>query len=133
MPPELAEVSEWLRKADHDSRMAELGLGASPAITDAAAFHCQQAVEKLLKAYLIFRQQPFEKIHDLEVLVEQCARSDATFADLVDGVEPLSPYAVRFRYPGPADPTVDEVRQALDVVANVRRFVLERLPDEVRP
>lgn len=133
MPPELAEVREWIRKADHDRRMAELGLAESPAITDAAAFHCQQAVEKLLKGYLIFRQQPFEKIHDLEVLVEQCERLDTTFADLVDAVEPLSPYAVRFRYPGPADPTVDEVRQALDVVANVRRFVLERLPDEVRP
>lgn len=133
MPPELAEVREWIRKADRDRRMAELGLGESPAITDAAAFHCQQAVEKLLKAYLVFRQQPFEKIHDLEVLVEQCKRSDTTFADLVDGVEPLSPYAVRFRYPGPADPTVDEVRQALDVVGDVRRFVLERLPDEVRP
>lgn len=72
MPPELAEVREWIRKADRDRRMAELGLAESPAITDAAAFHCQQAVEKLLKAYLIFRQEPFEKVHDLEVLVEQC-------------------------------------------------------------
>ena len=37
MPPELAEVREWIRKADRDRRMAELGLAESPAITDAAA------------------------------------------------------------------------------------------------
>ncbi len=81
MPPDLTEVSEWLRKADHDRRMADLGLAQSPAITDGAAFHCQQAAEKLLKAYLTWQTQDFERTHDLRSLIESCARHDPTFLD----------------------------------------------------
>jgi HEPN domain-containing protein len=128
MSPELAEVREWLRKARH---MAEAGLAQSPPITDAAAFHCQQAVEKYVKAYLVFRGEAFELIHDLEALMDQCVRLDPAWEALRDAVEPLTAYAVRFRYPGPADPTVAEVLAALDVAANVERFVSDRLPKTV--
>ncbi len=54
MSPETAEVKRWLEKADHDRRAAPLALAGEPPITDVAAFHCQQAVEKLLKAYLVW-------------------------------------------------------------------------------
>ena len=133
MPPELAEVKEWLRKAEHDRRVAEAALDAKPAITDIAAFHCQQAAEKYIKAYLVHRREPFEKIHDLEVLVGQCVHLDPAWNELRDSVEPLTAYAVRFRYPGPPDPSVEEVLSALMVVGQLRDFVLERLPDQVRP
>lgn len=131
MPPEPNEVREWLRKADHDRRMSEAGLAQRPPITDAAAFHCQQAIEQLLKAYLVSRQSDFEKIHDLEVLVEQCGQSDARFAELRTRVAPLTAYAVRFRYPGAPDPSVQAIETALAVVADVRQFVVERLPSRV--
>ena len=52
MPPEEAEIQRWLEKAEHDRRAADALLDQDPPITDAAGFHCQQAVEKLLKAYL---------------------------------------------------------------------------------
>jgi len=107
MPPELAEIRRWVVKAQRDRLMAEAGLAQTPPITDAAAFHCQQAVEKLLKAYLVFREDEFEKIHDLEPLADRCAQHDPSFAPLGTRVDALTPFAVRFRYPGPADPTVD--------------------------
>ncbi|MFQ5806078.1 MAG: HEPN domain-containing protein [Phycisphaerae bacterium] len=53
MPPDVASVRSWLAKADHERRRAEAALAQTPPITDTAAFHCQQAVEKLLKAYLV--------------------------------------------------------------------------------
>ena len=100
MPPDVAEVREWLRKADHDRRMAVAGLGAVPPITDGAAFHCQQAAEKLLKAYLTWKECAFEKAHDLRRLIDSCGHFDAGFSALQDSVEPLTAFAVRFRYPG---------------------------------
>ncbi|MCH7700774.1 MAG: HEPN domain-containing protein [Planctomycetes bacterium] len=133
MAPELAEVREWLRKASLDRRMAEAGLAQTPPITAAAAFHSQQAAEKSIKAFLVFHEQPFEHIHDLAVLLGQCAKLDADWAPLRDSVEPLTTYAVRFRYPGPPDPSVDEVQAALDVVREVWDFVVVRLPEEARP
>ena len=133
MPVDPEELKCWVQKADRDRRMAELALAESPPITDGAAFHVQQAVEKLLKAYLVWRDHEFEKIHDLRALANNCATYDQTFLDLRDRVAPLTPFAVRFRYPSSADPTVDHVRQALAVVDEVREFVLARLPTELRP
>lgn len=133
MPPEAAEVRQWLQKAEHDRRAAEAALAQIPPITDVAAFHCQQAVEKVLKAYLVWCGREFEKIHDLRALVNLCAEHEASFATLRDRVASLTPYAVRFRYPGPADPTVEQVEAALAVVAEASEFVLGRLPPELRP
>lgn len=133
MAPETAEVRRWVEKADHDRRMAELGLAQTPPLTDAAAFHAQQAVEKLLKAYLVWQCHEFEKIHDLGMLAEQCAQYDPRFDALRKRVDPLTPYAVRFRYPGPTDPTAEEVEAAMTVVQEVWGFVTDRLPPEARP
>jgi HEPN domain-containing protein len=125
MPPDLAEVQEWLRKASRDRRMAEAGL--------AAGFHFQQAAEKLLKGFLFGREREFEKTRDLRDLVLACAEVDSEFAVLLPSLAPLTGFAVRFRYPGPADPTVNEVREALRVVGEVWQFVTSRLPPEVVP
>jgi HEPN domain-containing protein len=133
MPPELREVRRWLEKAGHDWRTAEAVVAHDPPITDTAAFHCQQAFEKLLKAYLVQARDPFEKIHDLEQLLDQCAGHDAAFGEFRQHALDMNAYAVRFRYPGPADPSVEEVQDALRAVAEVWRFVIARLPPEVQP
>ncbi len=132
MSPEWREVRLWVEKADHDRKVSELALAHVPPITDVAAFHTQQAVEKLLKAYLVFRREPFEKIHDLEELIDRCLPHEPGFADLRDRVGLLTPYAVRFRYPGPGDPSPEQVRSALAVVTDVWAFVTGRLPEELR-
>jgi len=57
-----------------------------------------------------------------------CRRRDPAFDTLRADVEPLTPDAVRFRYPGIADPRLEAVRAAQEVVAAVRLFVVPRLP-----
>jgi HEPN domain-containing protein len=133
MLPEEAEVKRWLNKARSDHRTAQVALAQDPPIADVAAFHCQQAVEKLFKAYLVWQRDEFEKIHDLRALANECAKHDPDFASLRERVAPLTPFAVRFRYPGPADPSVQQVQNALDVVQHVWDFIVSRLPAEVRP
>lgn len=128
MPPELAELRHWLEKAEHDLRTAEVALDLSRPITDTAAFHCQQAVEKLLKGYLFWRDHDFETIHDLRALALKCASLDSEFRQWVERVGPLTAYAVRFRYPGPNDPKLEEVRGALAIAHEMQAFVIERLP-----
>ena len=47
------EVRQWLHKADHDLRSAVLLMsGDEEPLLDTAVYHCQQAAEKVLKAYL---------------------------------------------------------------------------------
>jgi len=102
MPPEDAEVRRWLTKARHDWSAAEKISTPDCAATDVAAFPCQQTVEKTLKAYLVNCRVEFEKIHHLGRLLDHCAIVDPAFESLRDSVEPLTLYAVAFRYPGPA-------------------------------
>jgi HEPN domain-containing protein len=47
------EVIGWLRVARSDQRVARVCLDLDPPACDAAAFHCQQAAEKLLKGFLV--------------------------------------------------------------------------------
>lgn len=131
MPPEeFQEVRQWLLKARHDLWMAEAGLERVPPILDGAAFHCQQCAEKLIKAYLVYRAVPFERVHDLRSLLEACVACDAAWETVRDDVEPLTAYAVRFRYPGPPDPPFSEVRGAHAVVIELEQFLRVRIPAE---
>lgn len=133
MQPEQAEVKRWLLKAQHDWSVVKKILAAGGEETDAAAFHCQQAVEKMLKAYLVNREIEFEKVHDLGRLLDHCTVGDSRFDSLRDSVEPLTLYAVAFRYPGPVDPSLENVESALRVVEQVWAFVKQYFPDDVLP
>lgn len=131
MPPDLAELQRWLHKAENDRRSAEALLALTDPIPDTAAFHCHQAVEKLLKAYLFWHGIDFEKTHDLRALVAACMDRDGAFSVLEARVAGLTPFAVRFRYPGPADPSPEAAREALLIVEEVKAFVLSRLAKQL--
>ncbi len=66
-------------------------------------FHCQQAVEKLLKAWLSLSGVAFPRTHDLRILFDLAEDIDpqavATFRELED----LTDYGVQFRYEAPFD------------------------------
>jgi len=132
MGPEALEVRRRLEKAERD-RAAEIALDHDPPLLDIAAFHCQQAMEKLLKAYPVHRARPFERAHDLVERLAMCVTLDREFEALRGHVEPLTPYAARFRYPGPADPPAEKVREALHVARRTCAFVFDRLPPGIRP
>ena len=133
MSPENTEVRRWLIKAGNDWSAVRKLIVPVCAEPDVAAFHCQQAVEKTLKAYLVSRTIDFQKIHDLGRLLDQCCAVDQDFETLRDDVEPLTLYAVAFRYPGPAEPAAADVDSALEVVERVWNFVTARLDDDVVP
>lgn len=118
----------WLDRADHD-RSAATRLNTPGCLElEIIAFHCQQAVEKYLKAFLTLRAHPFQKTHDIGLLVTYCESIDASFSAIREEAEPLTDFAVTFRYPGPGFPTRAEVDRALQVMENVRSFVVPRLP-----
>jgi HEPN domain-containing protein len=92
-------VKKWIEKADNDLTIArdERFLKNENIITDGICFHCQQTVEKYLKAFLAFHEIEFGKTHNLESLAVQCAEVDEEFKNLSFGE--LSEYGVSIRYP----------------------------------
>jgi len=68
----LDEVREWLQKGRNDLLSAQILIEHDPPVLDTASFHCQQAVEKALKAFLAWKAVPFEKVHSLIYLLDLC-------------------------------------------------------------
>ncbi|MGH2352187.1 MAG: HEPN domain-containing protein [Chloroflexota bacterium] len=140
-PPEDARPGEdartyltrqWLVKARHDLIAAER-LSQSAPLPDITAFHCQQAAEKALKAYLAWQNEPFRKTHNLRELVQQCVSLDGAFTELQEAGHKLSEYGVDSRYPGPfSEPTPEEAEEALRLASHAFEFVLSHLPPDLR-
>src|SRR5438128_2429413 len=99
-PVRIENTRAWLARAADDVRAAEIDLTATPPLLADVAFHCQQAIEKALKAFLTWYDRPFRRTHDLVEVGDQCAEIDPTLELLLRRVAPLSEYAWRFRYPG---------------------------------
>lgn len=96
-----------------------------------AAFHCQQAAEKLIKALLDHRGIEFGGEHHLDVLVDKLPKGDPWTATLRT-LEKYSAYATTFRYSKPGggmmpapDPTsVDkDAREIGRLIARARAEV----------
>ncbi|MBI4010917.1 MAG: HEPN domain-containing protein [Candidatus Rokubacteria bacterium] len=137
MPPDAPRVADtraWLRKAAGDLRGAEVDLAAKPPLSGDAAFHCQQAAEKALKALLTWHDVPFRKTHDLAEIGLQCATLDVSLEALCRRAERLTVFAWIFRYPGDVqEPPVGEVADALALAREIYDAVLARVPAEARP
>jgi HEPN domain-containing protein len=72
-PVQLSLVRQWIAKADVDFRTAERLLIDAEPIRASIAFHCQQATEKYLKAFLVFRAVEFPKTHSIGRLLDLVA------------------------------------------------------------
>jgi HEPN domain-containing protein len=68
----------------------------------------------------------FPKIHDLRELRRLAVAVDPNTDLITDLLIRLAPYAVEFRYPGEAA-TVEEAKDAVRAVKEIRRFVRSRL------
>ena len=123
-PPEaplLSLVKQWIGRGDIDYRTAERLLRDEDPIRGAVALHCQQAVEKCLKAVLVSRQVEFPKTHSLAQLLDLIsAFAPALAATLADTV-PLAPFGVEIRYPGDlAEPLPGQERELFELAKRAR-------------
>ena len=120
-----------MQRAHADLRSAQHAMAAEPPLTEDSCFHSQQVVEKVLKAFLVYRDAEFEWSHRIRYLLNLCAQYDPSFEQWRDEAEPLSEYAVQFRYPHlDPPPTPEQSLAALDVAGRFYHFVLDRLPPE---
>ena len=131
-PPD--EIKAWLTKAKSDLDSARILIEHKSANYDTACFHCQQAAEKALKAFLVSRNVAFERVHVMTYLVDLCVAQNQAFNDLREKAELLSPYAVEIRYPGDAlEVPREDAEEAYTAAVTLWEFVLKQLPADVQP
>lgn len=121
-------IEKWIIKAVNDLRVAEheLKQPEDEIVTDAICFHCQQSVEKLLKAYLASKNIDFGKTHNLEFLLERCLEIDPDFKEV--DVGNLSFYAVEIRYPDEFYiPSISEAKECFSIASKDKDFLLKKI------
>ena len=129
-------TQRWLTKAFHDLVGAEKSARDDDVCLDVAVYHCQQAGEKALKAFLFFRSEPIQKTHSLAVLLPLCENIVPVFAVYQADAARLTPLATMFRYPddfGPLNPTRAQFDEAIAAAQRIYDFVLSLLPTETHP
>ena len=119
-------------KADHDLRMAEIGI-ENEAPLDAVAFHLQQSAEKLIKAFLNWKQIQCPKTHALGALLDLAAPHAADLETFPTGLLGMASYAVEMRYDDELYPTDAEIAAGLQMVRQLRQHIVALLPQQHPP
>lgn len=127
-------VHNWLLKASHDLTAARLLTQGDQPILDVAIYHCQQAAEKAVKAFLVFKDEFPDRTHDVNVLIQRAMLFEPALVALRDAAIRITPYATLFRYPRPINvPERNQVDEALYDATGIYNQVLSYLPTEVYP
>ena len=130
------EARRWVAIADNDLRAVEIRLQAKPPATETAAYHCQQAAEKLLKALLVAAARPTRKTHDLHELASEVAEVHPDLASLVKNCGFMTRWGFVYRYPvepggaGPQVPTGTEIGVAQEMLTDLRSAIGARDPGD---
>ena len=93
----MLEHERWLRIVKEDLAAAKVLLKSE--LFSSVTYHSQQAAEKALKAFLVFKDRPVIKTHDLLKLLKLCTLIDCDFQKLFDAADRVNPFSTKFRYP----------------------------------
>jgi len=97
---------DWLRYARSDLELARVEQPPN-VMLEGLCFHAQQAVEKAIKAVLVFHGIPFPRSHNISTLLELLP-PDFLIPEVVQNSTLLIDYAVITRYPGVYEPVEEE-------------------------
>ena len=94
-------TQEWVHKAEDDfGAVTTLSRSRTRKHHDAVCFHCQQCVEKYLKARLQEATIPFPKTHDLPALLRMVSPVEPSWVKFDAAMRILTDYSIDPRYPG---------------------------------
>jgi len=121
-----SDACKWVEKSKNDIDVVKRALAPNPDLNlEAAAYHCQQAAEKAVKALLVQLGVAFArgggKGHDIRLLASNIPRSHPLYGDAW-GLAHLTPWATAFRYPSddpaaaPPIPSAFELARELNLI-----------------
>jgi HEPN domain-containing protein len=113
------EIKQWLNAAESDFQAYKILASSDKPPTMEVCFHCQQYVEKLLKAVLTFNKLEIPKTHDLKSLAIATVQYIPEMKPLVDSVAELTIYGIRIRYPAMMDISLEEMKQVIGVATGI--------------
>jgi HEPN domain-containing protein len=121
-------IDSWISKANKDLLSAKHELSFPDVVTETVCFHCQQAVEKYLKAYLVFLGIPFAKTHEIGELITKCESKDKEISVFKEEADKLTDYAIEIRYPDDwYEPTLSEAKESFTIARKIKEFIQNKI------
>ena len=119
------DVSKWIQYAlaDYNAAINMVRLH-KPVPVEIVCYHCQQAAEKILKAYTIAKSKTLTKTHDLVILLNQCKEYSGEFDKYAKHCIALTTYASLSRYPSNVELTEQQMKQVLKDVSDIMVFMV---------
>jgi HEPN domain-containing protein len=112
-----------LQKAAQDQNAMARLLPDTDLNDEIIGFHAQQAVEKALKAWLVYLGIDYPRVHHLETLLALLNAQGHSLPEALVGVTKLTPFATVFRYEElPLAVTLDRA-DTLRLVQNILGFI----------
>lgn len=119
-------IRQWISKATDDLIVIDKLTQFEVIANSAVCFHCQQVVEKYLKAYLIAQGVEIRKTHNIEFLLAACEEFDPDFS----AIDPkdLNDFGVDIRYPGDLyTPSAKETLEHKQIALEIKELVESKL------
>jgi len=118
---------KWIKYAEEDLELAKYSFKIRK--HRYACYFSQQAVEKLLKAFLIKNKIKIPKTHDILELLDKCIEIDKDFKELNKlNLERLSLFYTITRYPEfEYEITEEDAKEAIEIAEKVREFILKKI------
>lgn len=121
-------VQQWFVYVEDDLATAHHCILGHPPITSSVCYHCQQAAEKALKAYLVWLgEERIPRTHDLRLLAERAG----TLGGIPlpeEAIRILNRYSTDVRYPDvPIRPEMPEARRAHELAHSLVRQIKEAI------
>lgn len=113
-------------KAKEDLETAQKLIELGDYSEEIVLFHCQQAIEKALKAFLDSKGIIYPKTHDLETLLSMCIEKEKSFNE-IDFVTSLTPYAVDIRYDEFTPQSRKDVDEIVSKVEKSLNFIIKKV------
>jgi len=132
-PQNEEEAREGVEKSYSDLIAARVLKEHGTVVRGAACFHCQQSAEKMLKAFLVYKHTDFERVHNIEYLLDLCTEVNNSFEELRNDAELMAPFAVHIRYPGYMEVTESQALNALSSAEHIFSFIIGKLPQSLHP
>ncbi|AVX19647.1 HEPN domain-containing protein [Carboxydocella sporoproducens DSM 16521] len=120
--------NEWLIMAQKDLRGARI-LFEHEADYELVCFHCQQAVEKYLKGYLIYKTRELQEGHNLMKLCKKAMIYNKKFGEFLKDLAFLNTFYIETRYPAtePLQISQEDAEESLRIAERFINVVEELL------
>jgi HEPN domain-containing protein len=120
-------LQNWLNRAKEDIAVIDSLFNTDTVLyASTICFHAQQAVEKFLKAFLVYHNIDFPRTHDVDFLLLECRKIDST--DFEVDLGSLSDFGVNLRYPDDFYiPDKEETIQYRDIAHTIREIIERKI------